>query len=105
MLCGTCVKVCPETAIRIETGAVHIDRATCTACGVCVSACAHNALRIIGEWMSCAAVAEECLRDKPFYEESAGGITLTGGEPTFQPEFSATVLAEAQRASLVIVRI
>lgn len=41
-------------------------------------------------------VAEECLRDKPFYDESDGGITLSGGEPSFQAEFAVAVLKVAK---------
>ena len=65
-----------------------------------MQACTQNALRIIGEHMSCHDVLQESLRDAPFYEESGGGITLSGGEPTFQSEFSAAILEKAQRAGV-----
>ncbi len=100
LLCGSCVQACPEQAIAIERKIWHVDRNKCTACGQCVSACTQNALKIIGQSMSCAEVVAECLRDKPFYEESGGGITLSGGEPASQAEFSATILEAAQRLGI-----
>ncbi len=100
VLCGSCAQACPEQAIEIKQKALIINRSKCTACALCVSACAQNAMKIIGEGMSCAEVVKECLRDKPFYEESGGGITLSGGEPACQAEFSAAILEAAQRSGV-----
>jgi len=36
---------------------------------------------------------EICLQDRPFYEESGGGVTLSGGEAFTQPEFAAALLS------------
>ena len=45
-------------------------------------------------------VVEEVLRDKPFYDASGGGLTLTGGEPLAQAEFCCEILHLAKRAGL-----
>lgn len=100
VLCGSCVQACPERAIQVEQKALLIDRSKCTDCGQCLSACAHSAMRLIGETMTCDQVLRECLRDKPFYEESGGGITLSGGEPTFQPQFCDAILEAAQHSGV-----
>jgi pyruvate formate lyase activating enzyme len=57
-------------------------------------------MRIIGKTVSCAEVIKECLRDRPFYLESGGGITLTGGEPTYQVSFSETILRMAHEEGI-----
>ena len=46
----------------------------------------------IGKTVSAGEILEEVLRDKVFYETSGGGVTLSGGEPLFQPEFTAEIL-------------
>jgi pyruvate formate lyase activating enzyme len=100
VLCGACVSACERQAVRVDGQKLSIDRGSCSDCGQCVSVCAHGAMKIIGRKVSCSDVIEECLRDKPFYEESGGGITLTGGEPTLQAAFSAALLEVAHAAGV-----
>jgi pyruvate formate lyase activating enzyme len=85
--CGACVKVCPEGAHAME-GCRHIlRRERCLSCGKCVSACFPEALRLYGETISPVAAARIVVRDKPFYDNSGGGLTVSGGEPLLQPGF------------------
>ena len=62
------------------------------ACGVCARSCPGQALKLEGERRTADSIVEECLQDLDFYEESSGGVTLSGGEPLLQPEFSAALL-------------
>jgi pyruvate formate lyase activating enzyme len=55
---------------------------------------------VVGELLSVADVFEMVERDRPFYEESGGGVTFSGGEPLAQPEFLLACLAEARRRGL-----
>lgn len=87
--CGECVPVCPE---RAAEGSMGVP-AKCRACGACVEACVAGAREITGRRMSVAAVVAEVERDVVFYEESGGGVTVSGGEPLAQPEFTAALLA------------
>jgi pyruvate formate lyase activating enzyme len=41
----------------------------------------------IGRLMESTEVMEEILKDAVFYEESKGGVTFSGGEPTMQADF------------------
>ena len=59
--------------------------------------CPTTALSIIGEMTTTEKVVTELLKDRLFYEESGGGITLTGGDPLFQPEFSLSILKEIKK--------
>ena len=105
--CGFCLKdVCPESAIFvIGTGdraddKVRINWDLCTNCGKCVDLCPANALYLFGQEMTVEQVLNEVEQDASFYRESGGGITLSGGECTLQPEFSAALLAEAHHRGI-----
>jgi pyruvate formate lyase activating enzyme len=93
--CGACVSACPQGAISIDHAhgdPVVTDRERCTRCGACVKVCPSQAREIVGsEWTS-AAVLAEIERDIPFFDESGGGVTFTGGEPLMQPAFLMELL-------------
>ncbi len=84
--CESCVKACPEKAIRLDDKGIHIDRKACKACGTCVDACPSTALKRFGRLMSIASLVDEVAKDVAYYEQSGGGITVSGGDPTMQPE-------------------
>jgi pyruvate formate lyase activating enzyme len=71
---------------------MHIDRDRCQACGTCAEACPSGAMEALGKTVSVDELLVELLKDKAYYEKSGGGVTLSGGEPTFQPEFTETLL-------------
>jgi len=91
--CGACVVNCPRGVHRVEDGVHTLDRSRCVTCGKCGEGCLHGALAIKGYRVSAAEVVARAVRLKPFFDGSGGGITLTGGEVTWQPEFAAAVLA------------
>lgn len=90
--CGACTHACPQGAVRLENGGVHINHTACIGCGSCVSGCPGNALKPEGEWKSVDEVVDACMKDVDFYEESGGGVTLSGGEALMQPEFTLALL-------------
>ncbi|MCD6527736.1 MAG: choline TMA-lyase-activating enzyme [Desulfuromonas sp.] len=96
--CGKCVPVCPLAIHSIEVDAAGepqhlVDRSLdCTGCGACVQVCPNAALRLAGEEMTVQQVVDIVLEDEPFYWNSGGGMTLSGGEPTMQPEFATAIL-------------
>ena len=87
-----CMEACPTKALEPTREGVVIKRDCCNVCGECVKACPASALEVLGKKMTVDEVVEEALRDKVFYEKSGGGVTLSGGEPSMQPAFSATVM-------------
>ena len=95
--CQHCVQSCPEHAVTHSGGSVsgriQIDDSKCTGCGICVQGCPGHALSAEGEYMSAGAVLEKCLQDVPFYEESGGGVTLSGGEILSSPHFATALIA------------
>jgi len=90
--CGACVEACPAGAHKVVEGAHTIERAVCLACGRCVEACPQGALAIKGFAITAEEVIQRAVRLKPFFRYSGGGITLTGGEVTQQPDFTEAIL-------------
>lgn len=90
--CGACVEVCPTGAISLKDGRSHTDRALCDGSGQCVNVCPQEARSLMGRTVSAGEAFDEAAADAIFFTDSGGGITLSGGEPLAQPEFSAALL-------------
>lgn len=101
--CGTCIKVCPQKAIDLTAekadGNISIDRKLCDLCGLCVDVCPPQALVFDSKEMTVSEVVEELLKDKEFYGD-LGGITLSGGDPFSQKEFTLEILKECKKHGL-----
>lgn len=85
--CGVCREVCRlegKSDAKLETNGVPNH---CIGCGECVAACPSGARQWISRKYDSGELLDELLRDEPFYRQSGGGITFSGGEPTAQPEF------------------
>ena len=84
--CGACVAACPEKAVAFDPQAhtVTTDRALCMACGACTDACVHSAREAAGREYELRELVRELEKDRMFYEQSGGGITLSGGEALAQ---------------------
>lgn len=78
---------------------IILDPDRCIHCGKCADGCYSGARRPVGREMTAEAVLLEVLRDQPYYA-GGGGVTLTGGEPTFQPKFAAAILDLAKGAGI-----
>lgn len=91
--CYACIEACPQGALRKDTdGAVTVDHGLCDACGACVEVCPTDALRIAGRNIGLDELLNEVEKDRIFYDQSGGGVTLTGGEPLLQHEFAGAFL-------------
>jgi glycyl-radical enzyme activating protein len=98
--CGYCFRTCKRNAHKMHGDHHVLDREACAVCGSCTEECYSRALELVGRDVTVADVLKEVLRDKPFYETSGGGMTLSGGEPLMQAEFSAELLHAAKLAGL-----
>ena len=78
--CGKCVQRCPNGANTMVDGKAELDRSKCNACGVCADWCIAQARDIAGKEYTVKDLVKEAEKDRQFYEESGGGITLSGGE-------------------------
>jgi pyruvate formate lyase activating enzyme len=93
--CAACLDACPTGALSghpEETPFIRIDRSRCTLQGDCVETCPSTALEFDSREYTPESLVDVFLRDAVFYSTSGGGITLSGGEPFSQPDFSREVL-------------
>jgi len=113
--CGLCLTCCPNGAIGLgevsrpaaainETGIddettsgadvqlIAVDWSACDDCGICAEQCPAGALSMWGKRHTVSEVVDRVLRDRPFFEKSGGGVTVSGGEPLSQPEFTLALL-------------
>ena len=98
--CGACASVCPNGVHQILNGTHRLLPAACTRCGACVAACPQNALQIAGRDLSAEDVLEIVKKDRAYYENSGGGVTFSGGEPTCQPAFLLDLLNLCRKESI-----
>jgi pyruvate formate lyase activating enzyme len=94
--CGRCAAACPAGAVRFDGSGRRYDRDACRLCGACAEACYAEATVIQGRRVTVAEVIEEVEKDRPFYDNSGGGMTVSGGEPMYQPVFTQALLEEAK---------
>ena len=86
-----CVRACPEHALELTPDGMKIDHDLCQVCGTCEEVCPTGAMKIMGTSWKSDDLVEELLRDKVFFTTSNGGVTLSGGEATYQSEFATDV--------------
>ena len=98
--CHTCLKACPDGCLSDSGGGIVIDHLRCQGCGSCASACPSNALELLGRSVDAEALIPELVKDRAFYAASGGGVTLSGGEPTFQPAFAEHLLRLLKAANI-----
>ena len=82
--CGACARVCPTGCIAVDAASWSIDRSRCTLCGRCAEACPVESVVLSGRIWEDDALLDRLLPDLPFYRESGGGVTFSGGEPLLQ---------------------
>ncbi len=90
--CGICIEACPNQALARTPQGITADPARCTHCGRCVDACPSEARERTGWPVTVPELVSTIERDIPFYEQSKGGVTFSGGEPLCQAEFLMAML-------------
>jgi pyruvate formate lyase activating enzyme len=99
-VCGHCVSECENGAISLLKECSVTDRMKCLCCGRCVEVCPNEARKLTGTEMTVGEVVKEVMKDLDFYESSGGGVTLSGGEATFQPEFALAILRACKNSGM-----
>lgn len=98
--CFHCIDSCPCHAISQEGGGIVIARGSCVICGRCEEVCVTKALQTGGKVFSPQQIAELAEKDKKFYNNSGGGVTVSGGEPLMQPGFTKELLRLLNRSGI-----
>lgn len=90
--CSACIDICEKQAIVKGTTGVRIDRQGCDLCLKCAAVCPVEAIQVAGKIVTVEELIIEALKDRLTFEESGGGVTISGGEPFMQPEFMIALL-------------
>ena len=99
--CGSCTTLCLHGCHTADNFGKHnFERSRCTMCGACTKKCYTDALSLCGKEMSVEEVLEQVLKDKIFFENSGGGMTLSGGEPMAQFPFALELIRQAKAAGV-----
>ncbi len=97
--CLACAKICPENAIDIHN-VNFVDRIKCTLCFKCVEVCPSGAMSKVGTEMTVEDILQQLLKDKPFFDISGGGVTLSGGEPLMNISFASELLQQCKNNAI-----
>ena len=102
IFCQSCIAACPNNAIKADylRNKVITNRHICTGCGNCVAVCPAQARRLVGIEKNVEEIMEEIKKDEPFYILSGGGVTLSGGEVFFQPDFALEILKACKKEEI-----
>jgi pyruvate formate lyase activating enzyme len=109
--CGKCLTACSKEAIsggtltrhavtQEEIRHIRINRSSCDHCGDCAVVCLPKALYLCGTDYTVEELLKRLSKDIPFYEQSEGGVTISGGEPLCQPDFTLELLKGLQRLGI-----
>ena len=90
--CGECCRICPVQACTLTAGGIVTDEKLCTLCGKCAEVCPTLATEMSGQDLSVEELIEIIEKERPFFEQSGGGVTFSGGEPLLYPEFLLELL-------------
>jgi pyruvate formate lyase activating enzyme len=98
--CGTCVAACPEKAITLIPEGIITDMALCKMHGKCAGVCPTKAIEISGREISSAEIMQEIEKERPFFDQSGGGVTFSGGEPLLHHKFLIRLLKECGKLGI-----
>ena len=90
--CGECVKVCPLQACELTEEGIRTNADLCDVCGKCAEVCPAKATEMSGQFESVDDLIEVIEKERPFFEQSGGGVTFSGGEPLLYPKFLTEIL-------------
>ncbi len=97
---GKCIPVCPVGALHLDLNQggdkLRINRELCTNCGMCIDVCYTEALDCFGKYLTIDELFNVVKKDEQYYQGSGGGVTLGGGEPTFQASFTLQFLRKCK---------
>ncbi len=97
--CGKCAEACPINAISFNEAGRTIDRELCNNCLECAKVCPSKSIEVAGDYMTVEEAFEVVAQDEPFYRNSGGGVTISGGEALLQWEFTLDLLKRSKEAN------
>lgn len=100
--CGYCIQACRQAALTMEEDGISVDRARCRKCLECTQVCPGHALRPVMETKTVEEIMELVMRDRIYYKESGGGVTISGGELLCQGKFAQDLLRACHKEEITV---
>jgi pyruvate formate lyase activating enzyme len=98
--CGKCAEACPVGAIVFTEDGREIDWDKCDNCLKCAAVCPSKAIECVGDYMTVDEVVKKVEQDRIFYDNSNGGMTVSGGEPLVQSKFVGELLRKCKEKGI-----
>ena len=99
--CQECVSACPKQAISFKEKNFY-NQEKCIRCGQCAKVCLNDAIKFAGQQMTIEEIVSEVMKDKDYFDESQGGVTISGGEPFLQFDGFLKLIKELKKKDLHI---
>lgn len=100
--CGYCIQNCSQSALSMTEDGICVDRVRCNKCLACTEVCPGHALRPVMETKTVGEIMELVIRDRAYYKESGGGVTISGGELLCQGEFARELLRACHEEGITV---
>lgn len=98
--CMQCIKVCAVKALTADENGIKADRAACRKCFACAAGCPSKAMQAVGNSWEVSALVKEACKDRMFFIDFSGGVTVSGGEPLLQSEFLVNFLGKLKKEGI-----
>lgn len=96
--CQLCSEACEGIERELTTNKIIINRKAISEGQIIAlkDVCPTQALSVVGAEAQVDTLFDTLMKDKPFYDQSQGGVTFSGGEPLLQPHLVADIAEKLQ---------
>lgn len=101
--CRRCIDNCERGVLSLKDGRIVADEEKCGHCAECESLCAFDKIKVAGKKYTVDDVMEIILKDKDYYEDSNGGVTLSGGEVTAHADFVLALIDRLEKENISVM--